>query len=92
VARIDVAELLIDESIEAKLRRKRPPLTGAEVEEVAVWSRDAITRWHTDPRHGRRLIVRGATYEGRKIIAYLIPVDEIERIFKLKTARIERTT
>jgi hypothetical protein len=88
--RVEVADLIIDDSIEAKLRRKRPPLTGNEVREVAMWSPDAVTRWHTDQRHGRRLIVRGKTYGGRKIIAYLLPLDEAERIFKLKTARVER--
>jgi hypothetical protein len=90
VARVGVAELRIDDSIEAKLRGKSPPLTGGEVREVVLWSRDATTRWDADAKHGRRLIVRGTTYQGRKIIAYLMPLSEAEGIFKLKTARVER--
>jgi hypothetical protein len=89
VARVDVADLIIDESIEAKINGKKPPLTGREVREVVLWAQDAVTRWDDDAKHGRRLIVRGTTYQGRKIIAYLMPLDEGSKIFKLKTAWIE---
>jgi hypothetical protein len=91
VARVYVAELIIDESIESKLRGKDPPLTGTEVEEVVLWSPGSVTRWHNHPDHGRRLIVRGTTYQDRKIIAYLMPLNEAEASFKLKTAWVERT-
>jgi hypothetical protein len=89
VPRVYVADLLIDDSIEAKLHRKSPPLTGGEVREVVLWSRDATTRWHAHPVYGRRLVVRGTTYQDRKIIAYLKPLDEAEGIFELGTAWVE---
>jgi hypothetical protein len=87
VARVVVSNLIIDDSIEAKIRAKRPPLTGAEVREVVLWSRDAVTRWDTKPEHGRRLVVVGTTFLGRRLVAYLMPVDERESVYKLKTAR-----
>jgi hypothetical protein len=89
VARVEVGDLLIDESIEAKLRGKTPPLTGQEVREVVLWSRDAATRWHNDAIHGWRLIVRGRTYQGRPIVAYCMPLEDDSAVFKLKTAWVE---
>jgi hypothetical protein len=94
VAKVDVAVLIIDESIEAKINAKIPPLTGAEVREVAIYARDARTNWSPHPVHGLRLVVQGRTYRGRLIIAYLMPLNEHdpeEGTFKLKTAMAETT-
>jgi hypothetical protein len=86
MARYYVAELIIDDSIAAKIGQDDRWLTCAEVEEVVLWSRDAVTKWDHDEVHDRRLIVRGETFQGRKVIAFLMPVDEPARIFKLKSA------
>lgn len=89
MATVDVAVLIIDPSIEAKIRAKTPPLTGDEVREVVVYSRDAQARWDEDDEHGTRLIVQGTTYAGRPVIAFCMPAnpgDPEEGTFILKTA------
>jgi hypothetical protein len=89
VARVDVAVLIVDPSIRIKIGRKDPPLTEDEVREVALYAREAETRWDDNEEHGLRLIVRGRTYAGRPLIAYLLPAnlnDPEEGTFILKTA------
>lgn len=89
MAKVDVAVLLIDPSIEAKINAKDPPLTGVEVREVVIYAQDAEASWSDDPEHGLRLVVRGKTYAGRELVAYLMPLNEHdpgEGTFKLKTA------
>lgn len=91
---VDVARLIIDESIETKINRKHPPLTGQEVREAVVYAKNAQARWDDDGEHGLRLIVRGKTYRGRSVIAYLMPVnddDPEEGTFVLKTAMVEES-
>jgi hypothetical protein len=89
MTRIDVAVLIIDPSVEAKIRAKNPPLTGDEVREVVLYDRKAQAAWDDDEERGLRLEVRGETYAGRWLIAYLMPVNEDdpeEGTFVLKTA------
>lgn len=94
-SRVVVAELKIDPSVEAKIRAKpNHKLTGAEVREAVLYAKDAQAEWQDDEEHGRRLVVRGTTYLGRTIIAYMVPVnenDEDEGTFRLKTALAEPT-
>jgi hypothetical protein len=95
MAAIDLAVLIIDPSIEAKIRAKSPPLTGDEVREVVLFNRTAEAAWEDHPVHGRRLVVRGETYAGRRLIAYLMPANEgdpEEGTFVLKTAMADPAT
>jgi hypothetical protein len=92
-SRIVVADLIIDPSVEAKIRRKHG-LTGAEVKQAVVYAKDLQAEWQDDPERGRRLVVQGTTYLGRPFIAYMVPLnehDEEEGTFKLKTAIAEPT-
>lgn len=84
-----VAVLIIDPSIERKLRTKHAPLTGEEVRQALVYRRDVEARWVDDDVHGERLEVRARTYSGIEFIAYLLPANEGdpgEGTFILKTA------
>jgi len=86
-----VAVLIIDASVEAKIKEKHK-LTPAEVHEAVRLAPDAQAAWDDDPEHGRRLVVTGTTYMGRPVIAYLVPLNENdpeEGTFKLKTALSE---
>lgn len=88
-----VAVLIIDASVEAKIKQKHN-LTPVEVREAVVLAPDAETAWDEDPTHGLRLVVGGTTYTGRPVIAYLVPLNENdpeEGTFKLKTALSEPT-
>jgi hypothetical protein len=92
MARIDVAVLIIDPSVEAKIRAHNPPLTGDEVREVVLYNRKAQAGWEDHPEHGHRLVVQGQTYAGRRLIVYLLPANEgdpEEGTFVLKTAIAE---
>lgn len=89
-----VAVLIIDASVEAKIKQKHN-LTPAEVREAVVLAPDAEAAWDDDPKHGFRLVVAGRTYTGRQVIAYLVPLnqnDPEEGTFKLKTALSEPTS
>jgi hypothetical protein len=88
MARIDVAVLIIDPSVEAKIRAKHA-LTGDEVREVVLYNGNAQAGWEDHPKHGLRLVVKGQTFAGRWLIAYLLPANEGdpgEGTFVLKTA------
>jgi hypothetical protein len=89
-----VAVLIIDASVEAKIKQKHN-LTPTEVREAIVLAPNAQAVWDGDPKHGRRLVVSGTTYTGRPVIAYLVPLNENdpeEGTFKLKTALSEPTS
>jgi hypothetical protein len=90
VAKVVIAELIIPPEVEAKIRQKpNHNLTGVEVREAVIYSSDTRARWVEDAEHGRRLQVRGTTYRGRPVIAYMVPQswdDEEEGTFILKTA------
>jgi hypothetical protein len=87
-SRVVVAQLIIPPEVEAKIRRKHG-LTGQEVREAVVYARDAAAKWLEDDEHGYRLAIRGSTYKGRPVIAYMDPQDpsdENEGAFILRTA------
>lgn len=89
VPEVYVAVLIIDPSIEMKIRAKHPPLTGDEVREALVYRADLEAGWEDHEVHGRRLKVRTTTYSGVEFIAYLLPANEgdpEEGTFILKTA------
>ncbi len=86
-----VAVLIIDVSIEAKIKEKHH-LTPIEVQEAVRLAPDAQADWEDDLEHGRRLVVTGTTYRGRTVIAYMVPLNENdpeEGSFRLKTALSE---
>ena len=80
-----MARLIIDPPIEQKLRQLHN-LTGDQVKEVVLLGGHTEARWDVDKEHGERWIVRGQTYEGIKIIAYVIPTVADESVCVLKTA------
>jgi hypothetical protein len=90
VKRVDVAVLIVDESIEEKIRDKHFPLTAEDVRQAVVYGRVISAGWDDDEEeHGLRLVVRATTYAGVEFIAYLMPANEgdpEEGTFVLKTA------
>ena len=87
MARVVVAQLRISPYVEDKINGKHD-LTAVEVREAVLYARDASTEWQEHPEHGRRLVVRGTTYMGRPVIAYMTPAndnDPDEGTFDLKT-------
>jgi hypothetical protein len=89
VPKVNVAELIIHESIAAKIRSKHAPLTPEDLRAAILYGRDTRTRWQDHEQHGRRLVVNGTTYEGIEFVAFLLPVNEHdpeEGTFVLKTA------
>jgi hypothetical protein len=58
-----------------------------EVEEACTFGAHREARWHVHPVYGRRLLVRGRTYRGDEILAYLVPIDELDGTWECRTAR-----
>ncbi len=69
-----VYELTWDEEVLEKLWRKHR-VRPQEVEEVVLEDEGAQFRRSASPRHGRRLLVRGRTAGGRRLLVILRPVD-----------------
>lgn len=85
VRRFYAAVLIIDPSIEQKLREAHN-LTGDQVREVVLYNGHTEARWDVDQEHGERWIVRGESYDGTEIIAYVMPTVADESVYVLKTA------
>ena len=83
--RFHAAVLIIDPTIEQKLRIAHD-LTGDQVREAVLLGGHTEARWDVDENHGERWIVRGQTYEGIEIVAYVLPTDADDDVYVLKTA------
>lgn len=81
-----IARIVFDPEVAAKLRSKHSVDTW-EVEEACTLGAHREARWHTHPVYGRRLLVRGTTYAGSTILAYLKPIDERDGTWECRTAR-----
>jgi hypothetical protein len=81
-----IARISFPPDVARKLREKHG-VNPWEVEEACLFGSHREARWHVDPRYGRRLIVRGRTYAGDWILAYLKPIDEREGEWECRTAR-----
>lgn len=79
--------LIIDPTVEDKLRHKTPALTGDEVREALQAPAAAHAAWEDHPVHGLRVIANGVTASGRPILAALEPVDVNDGTWAVKTAR-----
>jgi hypothetical protein len=84
--RVWIAEILFRADVAAKIRSKHH-LSPAEIREAACFGAHRDARWHVHPTYGRRLLVVGETYEGKRIIVYLKPLNEAEGIWEGRTAR-----
>jgi hypothetical protein len=86
---VDIARLIIDPSVEVKIRAKHAPLAAEDVRSALVYGRDIDVRWDDEETHGLRLIAHARTYDGVEFVAYLMPLNENdpeEGTFVLKTA------
>lgn len=81
-----IAEVRVSDAIAAKLAAKHPPVTVTEVREALVFTRLVRAWWHEHPERGRRLLVIGTTYGGRRLQAVLYPLDEEDGTWFLGTA------
>ncbi len=84
-----VYELWWDEETLEKLWRKHRVM-AQEVGDVVCHDPGAEFRWHEHRRHGRRLLVRGRTRGGRRLLVILDPVDLGEGVWRCRTAWEER--
>jgi hypothetical protein len=79
-----IAEIQISAEMEDKIRSRRF-VTGDEVREACVPNAYETASWHSDPMHGRRLIVYGRTAQRRRLKIILQPIDVHEGIWRLRT-------
>jgi hypothetical protein len=89
VVQVDVAVLIIDETVERKIRDRHFSLTADDVRAALVYGRVTSAGWEKSDEHGLRLVVRTTTHAGIEFIAYLMPASEDdpdEGTFVLKTA------
>jgi hypothetical protein len=84
-----VYELPWDEAIQEKLWTKHRVM-GREVGDVVFDDPGAEFRWHEDRRHGRRLLVRGRTRSGRRLMVILDSIDLDQGVWRCRTAWEER--
>lgn len=89
VVHLAVYELQWDEAIQEKLWTKHRVL-GREVGDVVFDDPEADFRWREHRRHGRRLLVKGRTRSGRRLIVILDPIDLDEGVWRCRTAWEER--
>lgn len=74
-------------TVEAEMKvRQLHDVTGDEVREAVCWGKDEGQAWHDHPGYGRRLVVKGTTYDGRPLIAYLRPYGTEQGDWELLTA------
>jgi uncharacterized DUF497 family protein len=83
--RLTIHELFWDDDTIDKLWRKHH-VEWWEVEEVVLDDDDAEFRWHEDRRHGRRLLVRGRTTGGRRLLVILDQVEPGTGLWRCRTA------
>lgn len=81
-----IVDVLITPEVEHKLWVKHG-LKSSDVEEAVRFGAYREGRWHEHPIYGRRLLVKGETFGGVPVIAYLRPIDEAEGIWECRTAR-----
>jgi hypothetical protein len=79
-----IAEIQISDEMEDKIRSRRF-VTGDEVREACVPDAYDEAGWHDHPVHGRRLLVRGRTAQGKRLRVILQPIDVMEGIWRLRT-------
>lgn len=82
-----IAQVLIDPSIEAKIKTKHN-VTSDDVRSALEYPARVSAAWEEHPDHGRRLVASGTTRTGRPILAWLEPVDETDGTWRLRSARV----
>jgi uncharacterized DUF497 family protein len=80
-----ILEIIWDEDVIQKLWRKHR-VVPREVEQVVFEDDGASFRWHRSRRHGRRLLVRGRTAGGRRLLVILRPVDPERGVWRCASA------
>lgn len=87
VRRMLIVEVEIPPAIAAKINSKH----GITVDEVRdVCFGQCVAKWHTDPTHGRRLLVTGSAEGGRRLKVILQPVNPSAGMWRLRTALVAR--
>lgn len=85
--RMWIGEILIPDSIEAKLRTRRG-MTGMQVRGACVPDGYESARWENHPEHGMRLLVLARHEDGRKLKVILEPVDLDLGVWRLRTVLV----
>jgi hypothetical protein len=85
-----IAEVRIPPWVAAKIREKHN-ITEEEVRESSVLTRVISSGWKED-RRGRRVVLTGTTYAGRRLNVALSPINPGEGIWRLITTHPVRTS
>ncbi|MFF4992620.1 hypothetical protein ACFY19_35985 [Streptosporangium saharense] len=83
--RVHIAEIVIPDGIESKIRSKHN-LTGEDVRESLIYGKDVQGEEQYHERYGWRLLVRGETFDGIRFQAWLYEIDKTEGTYRLGTA------
>ncbi len=82
---VRIGLVVVDAATDEKLRHRRG-LTGAEVRAAVEWPAVPVrAAWNDVPEHGRRLIVY-AEWGAKVLKVVLMPLDEVDGTWLLKTA------
>jgi hypothetical protein len=83
---VHIAYVEISPRMAEKLASKHK-VTADEVREAfQLPGRPQRGVWHNDPRHGRRLYIRGSTHAGRPVLGILKLVDKQNDHWRLRSA------
>ena len=80
-----IGHIAFDPATSEKLRRKHN-LTDEEVVEAVAHGNHDRAVWDDEEAYGERLVLTGSTYNGRRIIAYLRPIDRDDGTWECMTA------
>lgn len=84
VRRIYIADIVIPDDIEHKIRTKHN-LTGQDVRESLIHA-NVRGEERDDEPYGPRLLVHGETYDGIKFLAWLWKIEGDEDVYRLGSA------
>lgn len=80
-----VAVVVSTETVEAKIRAKHA-ITLDEIREAVLLGAHDEQRWHDHPVYGRRLLVRGRSYDGRPLLVVLKRAAGADDVWECQTA------
>lgn len=84
--KIWIAQIEISRAVERKIRAKHN-LTAHEVRASLVARSDISAFMDIHPVHGQRIAVRAIAFDGRILLAWLVPSPNQLDVYRLVTAR-----
>ena len=84
--KIWIAQIEISRAVELKIRSKHN-LTAHEVRASMVARNDILAFMDIHPVHGQRIVVRATVFDGKILLAWLVPSTNQLDVYRLVTAR-----